>query len=95
MGTVFRPHKTKPLPQGAQIVVRNGKRMALWQDAQVRSQKAEVTGPKAKEPGIRVKAKTYLAQYKDADGVVRREPTGCRSLDAARAVLTALEARVE
>ena len=95
MGTVFRPHKTKPLPQGAQIVVRNGKRMALWQDAQGRSQKAEVTGPKAKEPGIRVKAKTYLAQYKDADGVVRREPTGCRSLDSARAVLSALEARVE
>ena len=95
MGTVYRPTYTKPLPAGARTLTRDGKPFAEWVDEAGKRRQAPMTGTTAKRPGIRVKATTYLAQYRDADGIERREPTGCRTLDAARAVLAELERRVE
>ena len=93
MGTVFKPFVTRPLPEGAQLVTRAGKRVAVWTDASGKKRQAPAT---AGEPArIRVRGGTYTAQFKDGTGVVRRVPTGCKSLDAARAVLADLESRAE
>jgi integrase len=93
MGSVFKPTVTRPLPDGTQLVTRAGKRLAVWTDASGKRRQAPVTA--GDKPRIRVKAGTYSAQYRDGDGVVRREPTGCKSRDAARAVLAELERRAE
>jgi integrase len=93
MGTVFKPTVTRPLPDGAQVVTRAGKPVAVWADGSGKKRQAPVTA--GNPPRIRVRAGTYSAQYRDGDGVVRRVPTGCKSADAARAVLADLESRAE
>ena len=93
MGTVFKPFVTRPLPEGARIRGRGKKRVAVWIDASGKRRKAPVTG--GTPPRLRGRASTYTAQFKDAAGVVHRVATGCKSLDAARAVLGELEARAE
>ena len=93
MGTVFKPFVTRPLPEGAELVTRAGKRVAVWADASGKKRQAPVTA--GDKPRIQVRGGTYSAQYRDGAGVVRRVPTGCKSLDAARAVLAELEARAE
>jgi integrase len=93
MGTVFKPFVTRPLPEGAQVVTRAGKRVAVWTDASGKKRQAPVTA--GDMPRLRKRASTYTAQFKDGAGVVRRVPTGCKSLDAARAALAELEARAE
>jgi integrase len=95
MGSVFKPMVTRPLPAGAKLVTRAGKPVAVWVDDAGKKRTAAATGSRAKRPGIVERASTYTAKYRDADGVVRRVPTGCRTLDAARAVLAELEARAE
>ena len=93
MGTVFKPFVTRPLPDGAQLVTRAGKRVAVWTDASGKKRQASATA--GDKPRIQVRGGTYTAQFKDGAGVVRRVPTGCKSLDAARAVLADLESRAE
>jgi hypothetical protein len=95
MGSVFRRMVTRPLPDGAKIVTRDGKRVAEWIDGVGKKHHAPINGPRAKRPGIRERATTYTAQYRDGNGVVRRVPTGCKSLAAARSVLRDLESRAE
>ena len=95
MGSVYRPTYTKPLPHGAEIVMRAGKPVARWVDAAGKKRHAPATGPGAKRPGIVVEASTFVAKFRDADGRERRVPTGCRTKDGARACLAELEAKVE
>jgi integrase len=93
MGTVFKPFVTRPLPDGARIVTRKGKPVAEWLDAAGKKRHAPVTA--GDTPRLRERAGTYTAQYRDGAGIVRRVSTGCKSADAARAVLADLEARAE
>jgi integrase len=93
MGTVFKPFVTRPLPDGARIVTRKGKPVAEWLDAAGKKRHAPVTA--GDTPRIRERAGTYSAQYRDGAGIVRRVSTGCKSADAARAVLADLERRAE
>jgi integrase len=93
MGTVFKPFVTRPLPGGAEVVTRAGKLVAVWADAGGKRRQAPVTA--GGTPRIRVRGGTYTAQFTDGAGVVRRVATGCKSLDAARAVLADLERRAE
>jgi integrase len=93
MGTVFKPTVTRPLPDGAKVVTRAGKLVAVWTDASGKKRQAPATA--GDPPRIREKAGTFVAKYRDGDGVERRVSTGCKSRDAARAVLAELEARAE
>ena len=93
MGSVFKPFVTRPLPEGAEVVTRAGKPVALWTDASGKKRQAPATA--GEQPRIRVRGGTYTAQFNDGAGVVRRVATGCKSLDAARAVLADLERRAE
>ncbi len=95
MGTVYRPSVTRPLPAGARIMTRKGNRQAEWIDGDGRKQSAPMTGWRAKRPGIVVKSGTYVAKYRDGDGLLQTVSTGCTDKTAARSVLASLESRAE
>lgn len=95
MGTVFKKTFTKPLPAGATIIVRKGRRLAEWRDAKGKRRTAPVTTGKRGDDRIVVTAGTYTAKYRDGSGIVREVATGCRDESAARSVLTELEKRAE
>ncbi len=72
MGTVYKETFTKPLPPGARIIVRKGKRLAQWQDAKGKTRTEGVTVGKDGTDRIIVEAGTYTAKYRDGAGVVRK-----------------------
>jgi hypothetical protein len=43
MGTVYKETYTKPLPAGAKIILRKGRRFAEWKDAKGKTQTAPLT----------------------------------------------------
>jgi len=94
MGTVYRETYTKPLPAEAEVFTRKGDRFARWRDGRGRKHTAKVTTTAAGERVV-IEAGTYSAKYRDGSGVVRKVSTGCRSLDAAKAVLVELETRAD
>jgi integrase len=82
------------MPPGAEIIVRDGQRLASWRNARGKPCTAEV---RATPKGCRIATCSmyYRAGYKDGQGVSRTVPTGCRDESAARAVLVELERRAE
>ena len=95
MGTVFKKTHTKPLPELAEVSVRNGQELAQWKTRDGKKRTASVIVGKNGLRRARLEAATYTAKYRDGSGIVREVSTGCRSKDAARAVLAELESRAE
>ena len=52
MGTVYCKTATKPLPAGARIIVREGRRLAQWEDAKGKARKAPVTVGQVSNPSL-------------------------------------------
>jgi hypothetical protein len=74
---------TRPLPPDAEIIVRQGERLARWRGRDGKQKTAVViTGPNGTER-IREESSTYYAKLRDGNGVVVEVPTGCRTADAA------------
>src|SRR5438046_3150213 len=95
MGSVFKKTVTRPLPPGAEIVVRKGARLARWRDAKGKANMAPLTIGKDGADRIRDESSTYFARHRDGNGIVVETPTGCRDETAARQVLADLERRAE
>jgi len=95
MGAVYKETFTKPLPAGAKIIIRKGRRLAQWQDAKGKTRTAPLTVGKDGTDRIVCEAGTYTAKYRDGSGIVRKVTTGCRDEAAARSILTELERRAE
>ncbi len=95
MGAVFKKTYTKPVPAGARIVNRNGKRQAQWRDSKGKLRRADLTTSRDGKERILLTAGTYTAKYRDGQGLLREETTGCRDEAAARSVLSSLERRAE
>jgi integrase len=95
MGSVFRKAYTKPLPTGAEIVARQGRRLARWRDSKGKLRTAPVTTGADGSERIRVESGTFFARYRDGNRLVVEVATGCRSEDAARQVLAELERKAE
>jgi integrase len=94
MGTVFRPIVTRPLPPGAQVIERDGNRVARWTSARGGLRTADVrTTPRG--DCVVIESGKYLARYRDGQAVTQTVATGCRDEMAARAVLGELERRAE
>src|SRR4051812_39947830 len=92
MGFLIRKSFTKPLPAGAEIITKAGRPHARWKDRHGRTRTAPLT-----EDGTRLScaARTWTARYRDADGRLVEEPTGCKDEQNARAKLADLERRAE
>ncbi|MGL4511527.1 MAG: hypothetical protein ACRCT8_00440 [Lacipirellulaceae bacterium] len=95
MATVYRKTYTRPLPEGAELLTRKGERLARWRDRTGTRQTGVVVESEGAPPRVRIEAATYVAKYRDGSGVVREVSTGCRSKDAAQAVLRELVERAE
>jgi integrase len=95
MATIYRKTYTQPLPQNTRIVERNGNKMAMWIDAKGKKHFDEITTGKKGQIKIIRYAPVYIAQYRDADGQMIYESTGCRDEQAARHVLAELVKREE
>ncbi len=95
MGSVRRKTNTKKFPENAEVFIRNEGRFARWVDGKGQKRTAKVIVGRDGSDRIIVQSKTYTAKYRDADGVTREVATGCRDIQAARAVLQDLETRAE
>ena len=95
MGTVYRATYTKPIPNGAEIFTKSGKRFARWKNSKGRKQVSPVTTGKDGTDRLIVESPIYVAKYRDGSGHVCKVSTGCRDEDAARSVLGKLERRAE
>jgi len=90
MATVFQRTKKKPLPLGAQVVERKGKRLAEWLNSRGKRQ----TAPLSKDgSGILSKASTYTVRFVDEHGHIREVGTRCRDYAAAEQLGRELEKR--
>ncbi len=87
MGTIFKKTITRPLPANAKIIVRKGVRYAQWstQDGKYRTAELTTNGNR-----IKTESTTYIAKYRDGDGIVQEVSTGCTDKVAAQAVLNEL-----
>lgn len=99
MATVFKKTITRALPANAELFAKATKdgstEFARWKDRQGKLQTAEACYTSEGVVRIRVKSKTYTAQYRDGEGIVREVPTGCRDKSAAMSVLQELTNRAE
>lgn len=95
MASVFKKKITKPVPATAEIVERNGQRVARWKNRRGVIRTAPVTTGRNGSDRIVVVAKTYTAKYRDGQGLIREIPTRCRDEQAARQVLADLVKRAE
>jgi integrase len=95
MGTVFKKTFTKPLPTGAETIVRKGERLARWKDRKGKSRTALLTVGQDGAERVLIESPYYVAKYRDGAGVVQTVATGCRDEQAARQVLADLERRAE
>ena len=94
MASVFKKTFTKPAPAGAETFTRKGVLHARFQQrGKTRTERASW----AADGSLRLllECATYTVRYRDGAGVVREVATGCKSKDAAMAVLNDLVARAE
>src|SRR5262249_6696627 len=94
MGSVFRKSYTKPVPAGADIVQKNGQRVARWR-VRGKLKTAPLTTGDGGADRLLIESRTYYAKYRDHTGAVVTRPTGCRDEQAARQILARWEREVE
>ena len=91
MATIYKKKYPVPIPGGATIITRRGKRVARWT-----SGKGQVrTAPLLDDGRIMFVSDCWYIRYRDADGAMRRRSTGCRDEQAARKVLADILTDVE
>jgi len=95
MGMILKKPYTMPIPPGAEIVTRNGKRIARWRLRNGQPRSAEVVDSKDGRVRVRGETREYMARYRNGNGHVVEVPTGCKDEVAARAILAKLERRAE
>jgi integrase len=95
MGSVLKKAVTRPIPPGAEFIVRQGERLARWRDRKGKLHTAPVTTGRDGAERLREESSTYFARYRDGNGLVVEIPTGCRDKTAAQNVLADLERRAE
>src|SRR5262249_43381379 len=95
MGSLFKKTVTRPLPAGAEIITRQGVKLARWRHSKCKVRTAPVTTGQNGADRIRDESATYVARYRDGNGLVVEVSTGCRDKTAAQAVLSDLERQAE
>ena len=91
MATVYRRTQRKPIPEGAEIVERNGRRSAVWSDSAGRHRARLSDDGKA----IIIERPGYVIQYFDENGQRRKESVRCGDLDTANQIAAERERKAE
>jgi hypothetical protein len=91
MATIYKKKYPIPMPQGAEVVVRNGRRFARWTNAKNQVRTADVLD----DGRIEFVSDCWYMRYRDAEGIMRRGSTNCREKQAAQKKLADVLADVE
>lgn len=91
MASIYKKKYPIPMPEGAEIIIRNGRKLARWTNAKHQIRTAEVL----EDGRIQFVSDCWYMRYRDADGIMRRESTGCREKQAAQKKLADVVADVE
>ncbi|MCE9591716.1 MAG: hypothetical protein K8S99_14470 [Planctomycetes bacterium] len=83
------------MPKQCEIIERQGRQMAMWIDRRGAKQYDEVTIGERGQFKIVRQSPTFVARYRDADGLEIIRSTGCRDEQSAKQVLADLVRRVE
>ena len=87
MSSVRRQTYYNPLPSGAVLTSRGGRRIALWKGRDGRKREAPVIERPDGALKIQLQTDTYLGRFRSAEGTWVERSTGCRTREAAEAVL--------
>ena len=87
MGSIRRQAYYKPVPDGAEILTRGGKRIARWTGRTGERREAPVTQGPDGSLRVRLLSSRYVARFRDSDGRWVEQTTGCTNKEAAKAVL--------
>ncbi len=91
MASIRKPFITRPVPRNATLFERDGEQFAKWKPRNGgRSQTAKVVHRRDGSLGIRTRATTYTARYRDGNGILKQVSTGCRDKEAAKTKLAEL-----
>jgi site-specific recombinase XerC len=93
MGSLVRPHVTRPLPEGAVVTVEGDDRVARWTNTRGVQRRAVVVDGDDGTDRIRARSRVWLARFNDGTGRTRQVSTGCTGKDDAKHVLADLERR--
>ncbi|OHB54201.1 MAG: hypothetical protein A2Y12_17155 [Planctomycetes bacterium GWF2_42_9] len=95
MASIYRKTYTQHLPKNAAIIERNGKKMAMWIDGKGKKHYDQITTGKKGQIKIIRYSSQYTAQFRNSEGQLVYESTGCRDEQAAKHVLAELVKREE
>ncbi len=95
MGMLYRKQYTMPIPPGATVTERDGKRVARWRLRNGQLRTAVVVDCQDGRIRVRGQSRFYMARFRDGNGEIVEVATECKDKIAARAVLTKLERQAE
>jgi len=91
MATIYKKKYPIPMPDGAEIITRRGRKLARWA-----SGKGQVRiAPLLDDGRVQFVSDCWYVRYRDASRRMRRKSTGCRDRQAAEKVLADILADVE
>ena len=76
MATVYKKKYPIPMPEGAEVITRRGKRLARWQSGKGQVRTAELLA----DGRVQFVSDCWYIRYRDASGRMRRESTGRRKI---------------
>ena len=91
MATVYKKRYPIPMPEGAEVITRRGKKLARWTSGKGQVRTAEVLS----DGRVQFVSDCWYIRYRDASRRMRRKSTGCRDRQAAEKVLADTLADVE
>ena len=91
MAAIYKKKYPIPMPDGAEVVTRRGKRVARWTNGKGQVRTADVLD----DGRIQFVSDCWYVRYRDSAGKMRRKSTGCRDKQAAERILADLLADTE
>ncbi len=91
MASIYKKKYPIPIPAGATVVNRNGKKLARWTSGKGQIRESELLA----DGRIEFVSDYWYVRFRDADGKMRRQSTGCRDKQAAQKILSDTVADVE
>ena len=91
MAALYKKKYPIQMPEGAEMIERNGRRFARWTNGNNQTLTAEVLD----DGRVQFVSDVWYMRYRDAEGIRRRESTRCRHKQAAQKVLSDILANVE
>jgi len=91
MATIYKKKYPMAMPDGAEVVERQGRKIARWATSRGQVRTAEVLD----DGRVQFVSDCWYIRYRDAEGKMQRRSTGCRGKQAAQQVLADAVAEVE